>query len=339
MSRPLRIEYPGAMYHVMNRGNQRQDVFRKKIDCETFLERLGHFVELFNVELYCYVLMNNHFHLLLRTREANLGRFMQSFLTSFTIILNKRNKKSGHIFQGRYKAHLVESEQYISTLSRYIHLNPTRIKKYKDISIDEKKNILTQYTWSSYLAHIGLKEPDKFIDTTPVLSNWGTNNIAKMKNYRKYVEEGLYKDVENPFDLALRQQIIGSETFAERITRTKIMNMKIRDRREEGKLHDFQSSLDPETIIEAVIDYFNISRKQLLQRRSPEKLPRQIAMYLCAKYCTSKVSLSDIGKLFSISISGIAIARDRMNKEMGKEEKQNIKKDVNIIIENLKLTV
>jgi len=103
MSRPLRIEYPGAMYHVMNRGNQQQDVFRKKRDCEIFLEKLDHFSELFNVDIYCYVLMNNHFHLLLRTGEANLGRFMQSFLTSFTSNLNKRNNKSGHLFPKAYR--------------------------------------------------------------------------------------------------------------------------------------------------------------------------------------------------------------------------------------------
>ena len=96
MSRPLRIEFPGALYHVMNRGNQKQDVFRKKADCETFIEKLEYFSELFDIEIYCYVLMNNHFHLLLKTNEANLGRFMQSFLTSFTLTLNKRHRW-GHI--------------------------------------------------------------------------------------------------------------------------------------------------------------------------------------------------------------------------------------------------
>ena len=236
MSRPLRIEYPGAMYHVMNRGNQRQDVFRKKVDCVTFLEKLEYFSDLFNIDVYCYVLMNNHFHLLVRTNDANLGRFMQSFLTSFTMILNRRNQKNGHLFQGRYKAQLVETQEYISKLSRYIHLNPIRIKKYKNITIEEKRNILLNYTWSSFAAHIGLNEPEHFLKIKTVLSTWGSNNMIRMKKYREYVEEGLYKDIDNPFELAIRQQIIGSETFAERLTRTKILKRKVKDKREERML-------------------------------------------------------------------------------------------------------
>ena len=94
------------------------------------------------MDIYCYVLMNNHFHLLPRTKEANLGRFMQSFLTSFTVTLNRRNRKSGHLFQGRYKAQLVENHGYISKLSRYIHLNPVRVNKYKESSVEEKRNVL-----------------------------------------------------------------------------------------------------------------------------------------------------------------------------------------------------
>ena len=331
MARPLRIEYPGAMYHVMNRGNQRQDVFRKKANCETFVKKLEYFAELFNIEIYCYVLMNNHFHLLLRTKEANLGRFMQSFLTSFTVTLNRRNQKSGHLFQGRYKAQLVESQEYISKLSRYIHLNPVRINKYKDTAIEEKRNILRNYTWSSFASHIGLKEPEDFLDIKTVLSTWGSNNIIRMKNYRAYVEEGLYKDIDNPFELAIRQQIIGSETFAERITRTKILKRKVKDRREESTLCAFQQSLNPDDIVNAIAEYFEISRESILQRRSKEKMPRQIAMYLCAVYCCSRVSMSDLGKLFSVSLSGITIARDRIKKKISTKKNKVLIKAVNDI--------
>lgn len=312
MSRPLRIEYPGAMYHVMNRGNQRQNVFKKNADCETFLEKLGYFSELFNVEIYCYVLMNNHFHLLIRTKEANLGRFMQSFLTSFTITLNQRNRKSGHLFQGRYKAQLVESNEYLSKLSRYIHLNPVRVKKYKDTAIEAKRNILKNHTWSSFAAHAGLKEPEDFLTIEPVLSTWGSTNIRKMKNYRKYVEDGLFKDIENPFELAIRQQIIGSETFADRITRTKLLKRKVKDRKEESTLRAFQQSMKPEDIVKTVAAYFQITEKSILQRRSTAKIPRKIAMYLCAVYCNSRVSLTDMGNMFSVSVSGLTIIRDRV---------------------------
>ena len=335
MARALRIEYPGAMYHVMNRGNQRQDVFRKKSDCGTFLEKMEYFSELFHVEIYCYVLMNNHFHLLLRTEEPNLGRFMQSFLTSFTMTLNRRNQKSGHLFQGRYKAQLVENQEYISKLSRYIHLNPIRIKKYKNITIEEKRNILLNYTWSSFAAHIGLKEPEHFLKIKTVLSTWGSNNMIRMKKYRKYVEEGLYKDIDNPFELAIRQQIIGSETFAERLTRTKILKIKVKDKREENALCAFQQSLNPDNIVNAVAEYFKISRESILQRRSREKIARKIAMYLCTVYCTSRVSLSNLGKLFSVSLSGISIAKGRVKEKISTEKDKVFIETINEITKSI----
>jgi len=328
VSRPLRIEYPGAMYHVMNRGNQRQDVFRKKRDSETFLEKLDYFSEMFNVDIYCYVLMKNHFHLLLRTGEANLGRFMQSLLTSFTITLNKRNNKSGHLFQGRYKAQLVEDHGYVSTLSRYIHLNPVRLRKYREISVEEKRNLLLNYTWSSFAPHIGLREPDSFLKIDPVLSTWGSNSILRMKNYREYVEDGLYKDVENPFELAIRQQVIGSESFAERIIRTHILKRKIKNKREEGKLREFQSLIDPNWIIDQVAKYFNINKDDILKRKSGEKTARQLAMYFCAVYCNHKITLTDIAAIFSVSVSALTNARERMKGRLKNKEIQTIFNDI-----------
>ncbi len=275
--------------------------------------------------------MNNHFHLLLRTEEANLGRFMQSFLTSFTVTLNRRNRKSGHLFQGRYKAQLVESEEYISKLSRYIHLNPIRVKKHAKLSVEEKRNVLLNYPWSSFSAHIGLKPPGNFLDIEPVLTTWGSNSVARMKNYRKYVEDGLYKDIDNPFELAIRQQIIGSETFADRITRTEILKRKVKDRREESALRAFQQSLRPGDFINAVAAYFKISREDILRRRSKAKVPRQIAMYLCAIYCASRVSMGDLGNLFSVSLSGITIARDRVKRKIAQGADKELIKAVNDI--------
>ncbi len=127
MARPLRIEYAGAYYHVMNRGNRRQTVFAEPRDYELFLERLGQFGTQFDVRVLCYCCLPNHFHLYLRTGQANLSRFMQSLLTSFTISLNRRHRSSGHVFQGRFMAHLVDNEEYGAQVSHYIHLNPVRI--------------------------------------------------------------------------------------------------------------------------------------------------------------------------------------------------------------------
>jgi putative transposase len=320
MSRPLRIEYPGALYHVVNRGNQRQDVFKSQRDCETFLKKLEHFAELFEVKVYCYCLMTNHFHLLLKTREANLGRFMQSFLTSFTVTVNRRNKKSGHIFQGRYKAHLVENRKYLSVLSRYIHLNPVRVKNYKNASLSEKKSIIQNYSWSSYTAHIGLEKSLKFLDINPVLSSWGKRKEDRMKSYREYVEDGLYKDIENPFELAIRQQVIGSESFAEKVTREKILNTEIKDKREQRALVHFQKSMSPEKVISCVAGYFEVSEKEILSRKGGQRVSRKLAMYLCCNYCTSHTTLTEIGKLFGVTLSGLTRTRDRVTQLLAKDK-------------------
>ena len=130
MARPLRIEYPNASYHVINRGNLRGTVFHDDWHYTRFSQKLGKFAAEFQVDVYAYCCMPNHFHLYLRTREANLSRFMQSLLTSFCVSSNKKRRTSGHIFQGRFKAQLVEGECYRCRLSRYLHLNPIRTKAH-----------------------------------------------------------------------------------------------------------------------------------------------------------------------------------------------------------------
>ena len=142
MVRPLRIEYPNAWYHVTSRGVARSEIFRDDKDRKRFLKILEESVDAFNVEVHCYVLMSNHFHFLLKTPEGNLSRFMQRFNTAYTTYFNLRHRRSGHLYQGRYKAILVEADEYLLELSRYIHLNPVRLEKYRDSSLEEKGEVL-----------------------------------------------------------------------------------------------------------------------------------------------------------------------------------------------------
>src|SRR3974390_2037295 len=140
----------------MNRGNRRQTVFAAARDYELFLERLGQFSALFDVRLLCYCCVPNHFHLYLRTEQANLSRFVQSLLTSFTISLNRRHHSSGHVFQGRFTAHLVENEAYGAEVSRDIHLNPVPTKALRQASVSARRQALRRFPWSSYAACLGL---------------------------------------------------------------------------------------------------------------------------------------------------------------------------------------
>ena len=132
MARPLRIEYKGAWYHVMSRGNQKQPIFYNDLDRKKFLKILGESSRTFEVEIHGYVLMENHFHFLLTTPRGNLSRFMHQFNSAYTIHFNRIHQLVGHLFQGRFRSPLIEAERYLYKLSRYIHLNPVRKKRNKN---------------------------------------------------------------------------------------------------------------------------------------------------------------------------------------------------------------
>ena len=145
MARPLRIQYSGAFYHITSRGNERRDVFRSKADRERFLFYLATATERYHARIHVYCLMSNHYHLLLETPEGNLSQIMRHINGAYTTYFNTKRKRAGHLFQGRYKAILVEADEYATHLSRYIHLNPVRAGM---VSVPE------DYTWSSYHYYI-----------------------------------------------------------------------------------------------------------------------------------------------------------------------------------------
>ena len=158
MPRPLRIEFPGACYHVMFRGNARMPVFREDADKELLVDRMAHFASLFRIRIRAYCVMVNHAHIHVRTDEANLGRYMQSFLTSYTARHNHRHGSCGHVFQGRYKAFLVEDcRVWRSKCTRYIHLNPARIPGLDDAPVETRREAIRQCRWSSLGAVLGLE--------------------------------------------------------------------------------------------------------------------------------------------------------------------------------------
>src|SRR4030042_6401217 len=154
VARPLRIQYSGAAYHVTCRGNERKEIFKDDRDRETFLEILAYSSKIYNIKIFSYMLMENHFHLLIETPLGNLGGFMRQFNITYTGYYNRRHNRVGHLYQGRYKSILVEKESYLSVLSRYIHLNPVRIKAVEIKAVEkktdeEKIQYLRNYTWRS----------------------------------------------------------------------------------------------------------------------------------------------------------------------------------------------
>ena len=184
----------------------------------------------------------------------------------------------------------------------------------------QKKNMLVNYTWSSFSACVGLVQAPEFLDIAPVILTWGERLKNKMINYRKYTEEGVYKDIDNPFELAIRQQIIGSESFAEKIIRRNILNQDVIDKREQLDLRRFQHSFTVEKIIGFTALICKVDRREILKRKSKYHFARKLAMYLCCNYCTANKSLTKIGEDFSVSLSGLTRARDRVAENIHQKE-------------------
>ena len=191
MPRQPRVEFPGALYHVTIRGNGRQMIFGDDHDRERFLRRLAESVDSYGVRLYLFCLMTNHAHLLLETPSANLGRFMQSLETGYTVFYNLRHGTVGHLFQGRYKAKLVEGNDYLLKLSRYVHLNPVQVGPLKELPLKLRIAHLRSYRWSSYRSYIGEDKEIASVTYAPVLAGTGAGARRLAGAYRRFVEAGL----------------------------------------------------------------------------------------------------------------------------------------------------
>ena len=189
MARPLRIEYPGAWYHITSRGNNTQSVFHDDADRRAFIRILKESIEAFTVELHGYVLMRNHFHLILQTPLGNLSHFMQRLNTAFTVFFNWKHHRVGHLFQGRYKGILIDSDSYLLELSRYIHLNPVRTQQMSDESIENKLRFLESYPWSSYQAYTGRMPIPDFLRTQLILDKFGRSIGRACEGYKLFVLE------------------------------------------------------------------------------------------------------------------------------------------------------
>jgi REP element-mobilizing transposase RayT len=184
MARPLRIEFPGALYHVISRGLEKRKIFDSTEDKEAFLKLLSKLHARYNFLIYAYCIMNNHYHLLVETLDGNLSQGIQNLNGPYAQMFNKKLPRSGPLFQGRYKAILVEKESYLLELSRYIVLNPVRANLVENPS---------DYTWSSYIDTIGLRDSQNFLATDFILSLFSRNVAIARREYRDFVYDGIGK--------------------------------------------------------------------------------------------------------------------------------------------------
>lgn len=202
MARPLRLEYPGALYHVTSRGNARQRIFRDDHDRETFLDILAQVIKRFGWLCHGYCLMDNHYHLLIETPLANLAAGMRQLNGLYTQRYNLRHRTVGHVFQGRYKAIVVEKDSHLLELCRYVVLNPVAAGVVA---------VPGEWKWSSYGATGLSRRAPEWLCTDWVLSQFGRGRSEAQERYREFVREGMGK--KPVWDGLVGQIFLGGEEF------------------------------------------------------------------------------------------------------------------------------
>jgi len=289
MARPLRIEFPGAFYHVTARGNEQKDVFKSQKDREKFLAYLATASERYGAVIHAYCLMSNHYHLFVETPDGNLSQIMRHINGAYTTYFNVKRKRAGHLFQGRYKAILVEADAHALELTRYLHLNPVRagmVARPED------------YPWSSYRGYIGQAEPPNWLRTGFVLDTLAPGRAQAQKTYRRFVEDGRQSQNASPLQAVVAATLLGSETFVAEMT----------ERHLRGKRTDRHVP----------------ALKKLVGRRSFEAiiagvegavgehadLVNKLSLHFCHRY--SGASLREIGARFNMSEAAVCQASRRI---------------------------
>lgn len=182
MARPLRIEYDGALYHITGRGNERKAIYRDDTDRVLFLNTLGRITDRFHWLCHAYCLMNNHYHLVVETPDGNLSQGMRQLNGVYTQAFNRRHHRAGHLFQGRFKAVLVQKDSHFLEVCRYVVLNPVRAKSVSNVR---------RWKWSSYRGTAGLGSAHPCLTSNEILSQFGRHKAQAQVMYRQFISEGI----------------------------------------------------------------------------------------------------------------------------------------------------
>ena len=313
MARPLRISFPGAFYHITSRGNELKNIFKSKLDREKFLEYLESSTQRYDAVIHAYCLLDNHYHLLLETPCGNLSQIMRHINGAYTTYFNVKRKRSGHLFQGRYKAILVDADEYAKELSRYIHLNPVRAKM---VEAPE------DYAWSSYQYYIGHKKPPEWLSRDFILGYFNKNISAAQKRYHGFVSELVNRKYDSPLHETIGSTLLGSSDFIALIKEKYLAGEKAD--KEIPALKELHEKVSIEEIFALVNTAFG----------NDPALSRNVKLYLCRKYTGKR--LKDIGEHFGIGESGVSQAFSRMTRKMANDKK--LKGRVNKIEKKLELS-
>ena len=317
MARPLRIEYAGALYHLTGRGNRQEAIFVDEHDRVRFVELLEESLSRYRILLHGFVLMGNHYHLLAQTEQANLGRWMHWLVTSYTVTSNRRHRRVGHLFQGRYKSIVVEADGYLLPLSRYIHLNPVRGVKLGKGEVKERRERLRAWRWSSYRGYAGLAAPEKIVTEELVFGELGARRQEERVRYRRFVEEGLLQPMMSPLEEAKWQAVLGSEAFEQQV-RDRLGAWRER-RREIKAVREVARGISVEEIVGKVGRAYGLSGQAVREQRGRSQEAKGVA--LTVAWDLSGLSLRELGAIFGgldYAAVGQQIRRTRQRGQAGK---------------------
>lgn len=317
MSRPLRISFDNAVYHITARGNRKEKIFYSDDDRRVFLQKMDQTFLKYSFLCYAYCLMDNHYHLFIKTSLGNISQGMHYLNASYANYFTAKYKINGPLFQGRYKSLLVDEDNYALTLSTYIHLNPIRAGL---------ANNLNEYTWSSLLDYLGKRKKElKKLDTQFILTQLHNNLTQSRTIYKRYILENLTMDF--PVKDIYRGIALGKESFIERIE-SKIKSV---GEKREIQTTKYGYSYSPEEIIQKICQTFNLNKGEVLKKQRGN-LYRQITLYLVKRY--SSLSLKEIGKIFGMDYTAVSQAARRFEDKIRKDNKIRIM--LNSVLELLK---
>lgn len=324
MARHVRIEYPGALYHVTARGNDRRAIFETDEDRRRLLAVLTEGMERHEVHLYAYVLLTNHYHLAIQTEHANLHEFMHYVNTAYTVWVNKRNRRTGHLFEGRYKAIVMEREGYLLSVSGYLHLNPVRMRGWRERPVEERLRQVESYPWSSYGVYTrsGIKDRQPRIECDRV---WGELRARTQREgrqrYREYIRGWLLKEQAEkgkpsrerdesefrPLERVRMGCFLGGDAF-----RDFIQGLLEGDRALDQELvghKQWRKAVALADLLVEIAAVREVDRDELLSRRKSH-VERDVAMYLCREI--GQRTLREIAALFGVKYAAVSLACRRV---------------------------
>jgi REP element-mobilizing transposase RayT len=266
MARKPRLLFEGAIYHVTVRGNARQSIFSDDADRRRFLDRLFEAAEDHGVRIYLFCLMSNHVHLLVETPRANLSAFMAVVLTGYALYFNRRHRRVGHLYQGRFGAQLVEGSVYLLKLSRYIHLNPVHVGSWRSLPLEARVKQLREYRWSSYRGYAGLEKKRASVAYAPALAMMTGRGAVELR-YRRFVEAGLAQ-TDDEFVSLLRESpwMLGSERYCNKV-QSRLEDRLLRCRREDANLRKVLRRESADTVMADVCRVLGVRGEDLTRKR------------------------------------------------------------------------